>query len=157
MTAMKHILVLTVFLVASVATAEEFGRVSGGEIKLVPKGTSNFSGSFGVSMANHSGRGYEGTLGGTLVDDRVWFFAAGQHQERRIFTGFENLGFPQQTVSSTFDTKLVANIGDRQNLAGSFNMGTQPLVPSNFLSLRYTGVISSNMFFNVSVSRHSAD
>jgi hypothetical protein len=157
MTAMKHILVVAVFLIASVAAAEEFGRVSGGEMKLVPKGNSSFSGSLGVSMSNQSGRGYEGTLGGTLVDDRVWFFAAGQHQERRIFTGFEDLGFPQQTVSNTFDTKLVANIGDRQNLAASFNMGTQPLIPSNFLSLRYTGVISSNMFVNVSVSRLSTD
>lgn len=152
----RALVLVLLTLIASAAFAEEFGRVSGGEMKLVTKGRSQFSGSLGMSLSDRSEPGYEGTLGGTLVDDRVWFFASAQQQDRRIFTNFEGLAIPEQRVATMLDTKVVANIGDRQNLAASFNTGGQPFVPTNFLSLRYTGVISSNMFFNATISRSSA-
>ena len=152
-------------LTVTIAAAEEFGRVSGGEIKLVPKGSSQLSGSLGISTSDQSERGYEGTLGGELVDERVWFFATARHQEQRLFTGFEQMELPQHAVANMFGAKVTGNIGDRQNLSASFDAARQgftiapgvagPIVPTSFLSLRYTGVISSNSFFNVSFSRSS--
>jgi hypothetical protein len=159
------LLLLIAHLTVAIASAEEFGRVSGGEIKLVPKGSSQLSGSLGISASDQSERGYEGTLGGERVDERVWFFATARQEDRRVFTGFEQMELSRHAVANMFGAKVTGNIGDRQNLSASFDAARQPLtlepgfagavVPTNFLSLRYTGVISSNSFFNVSFSRSS--
>ena len=45
-------------------------------------------------------------------------------------------------------SNLAASLGDRNSLGASF----RTTIPSSFLSLRYTGIVSSNMFFTAKVS-----
>jgi hypothetical protein len=148
------------------ATSSEFGRASGGEIEVMTKGPKNFSGSLAASFGSFGTRGYEGTLGGTLFQDRLWFFAAGQQQDQRLFARVPEMRLPAGVVSNAVDAKLMGQLGDRHNFAASFQNARQPyaaipdavtgVVPSSFLTMRYTGIVTSSMFFNVSISRSSA-
>ncbi|SRR6266571_33806 len=123
-------------------SSAEFGRASGGQLDLVVKTPSQFSGSLGLTTALSNGLGrYGATFGGTAVKDRVWFFATADHNEMR---------FPS-TVS--------ANLGDRNSLGTSFRTQKNMMpaaIPSSFLSLRYTGIVSSNMFVTATVSQTSS-
>lgn len=145
------------------ATSSEFGRVSAGEVELLPKQTRKLSGSLGFTMSKS--RGYEATLGGTLVEDRLWFFASAQQHDARLTSGVAQTQLPERAVAGALDAKLTGQLGDRQTFDAFFEAGRQPyattpdaragVTPSSFLSLRYTGVVSSNMFFNASFSRSS--
>ncbi len=153
MTSKSAVALLVIQLIAAVALAQEttapavFSHGSGGEIALLTKQSSRLSGTLGMSWSGL--KGFEGTLGGTLIKDRAWFFASAS----------------DQPISRTIDTKVNAQLGDRQDFAASFSAARQPLVmspaitvdsiPSSFLSLRYTGVVSSNLFFTASVSQRS--
>jgi len=103
-----------------------------------------------AAMASLShGKGFDATLGGTLVKDRVWFFASGERSEPLF-------------ASQYGDAKMIAQLGDRQSLATSFAASRQAglttgttlaaPIPSSFLSLHYTGIVSSNMFVTASFS-----
>lgn len=130
--------------------AQEFGRVDGGQIKVLTKAPKKMSGSLGISRSSQAANGYEATLGGEILDDRIWFFAAASI-------------LPEVSVSSrvgTVDAKLDGQLGSRSTLGASFSqqetqeIGAMPAIaPSSFLSLRYTGVISENIFFNASATR----
>jgi hypothetical protein len=135
----------------------EFNRTSGGQIEVLSRHARNFSGSLGMRMMGSSAaKGYEATLGGTVIEDRLWFFAAAQKQQGSWFAS----ALPQ--MARPFDAggasgKLSAQIGDRNSLIGSFGAAreTSPVmldrsIPSSFLSLRYTGTVSSSMFFSAS-------
>src|SRR5437764_15373385 len=61
---------------AATAPGSEFGRASGGDIELMTKHAKPFSGTF--SLTQGSSRGYGLSLCGTLVPDRIWFFASAQ-------------------------------------------------------------------------------
>lgn len=145
-------LFLTLMMAAGVF-AQEFGSVSGGQIKVLTKAPKKMSGSLGVSRSSQAVNGYEATLGGELLDDRIWFFAAASI-------------LPEVSVSSrvgTLDAKLDTQLGSRSTLGASFSQQqgegalasnfVPAIVPSSFLSLRYTGVISENIFFNASATR----
>ena len=140
----------------------EFSRTSGGQIEVLSKHARNFSGSLGMRMMGSSAaKGYEATLGGTVIEDRLWFFATAHQQQGSWFAS----RLPQ--IAQPFDAggasgKLSAQIGDRNSFIGSFVAGreTSPVmlggsIPSSFLSLRYSGTVSSNMFFSASFSGRS--
>jgi hypothetical protein len=57
-------------------SAIEFGRASGGTIHAIAKAPRQLSGSLSLTQSTgaRSGRGYDATLGGELLDERVWFF-----------------------------------------------------------------------------------
>ncbi len=59
-------------------SAIEFGRASGGTIHAIAKAPRQLSGSLSLTQSSGTryGRGYDGTLGGELLDDRMWFFAS---------------------------------------------------------------------------------
>lgn len=158
-------------------TSSEFSRGYGGEVELLTKQTRSFSGSLGVTMAQ-SGfggglGGYEATLGGTILEDRLWFFATAQRHESRFISRVAPMQLPERAVTGAVDAKLTGQLGDRQTLAAFFQAAqnvapasaggqfatTQAALtgvdPSSFLTLRYTGIVSSNMFFNASFSRRS--
>lgn len=156
------VLFLSLLLAASAfaqdATApvdSEFGRASGGAVDLMTKGAKPISGTLGLSLGSSSTHGYGLTLGGTLVPDRVWFFAAG---ERRTSLLSSQYGVSRADVPA-FDAKMIGQIGDRQNLAASFSDTKQPTwtagttLPTSFLSLHYTGIVTDNMFFTASFSQ----
>ena len=135
------------------ARAGEFGRVSGGQIESITKQPRKLSGSLAItrsdSILGSALKGYEGTLGGTIVEDRLWFFASAQQQSGLRFA----TSIPE-TQQRDFDratfVKSAAQLGDRHVLDASFGAG-----PSSFLSLRYDAALSSNMFFSGSFSRGS--
>jgi hypothetical protein len=134
------------------ARAAEFARVSGGQIEAITKQPRKLSGSLGMTRSNSNLgmglKGFEATLGGTLVEDRLWFFASALQQE-----GFRFATPVPEIRQRDFDratfAKSTAQLGDRHVLDASFGAG-----PSSFLSLRYDAAVSSNMFFSGSVSRH---
>ena len=131
-------------LFATAVFAQEFGRTSGGDIDLITKHPRQLSGSLGFSAG--SATGFDGTLGGTLVKDRVWFFATAEKNQQPLFA----------SPSQNSNAKLTANLGDRQTLATSFaasRQSTPVALPSSFLSLHYTGIVSSNMFITGSFSQ----
>ena len=123
-------------------SSAEFGRASGGQLDLAVKAPSHFSGSLGLRTALNNGlRGYGATFGGTLVKDRLWFFATADHNEMR------------------FPSTVRANLGDRNSLGASFRTQRNVMpatIPSSFLSLRYTGIVSSNMFVTATMSQTSS-
>lgn len=165
---------------SSLAAPYEFGRVSGGEIDLITKHSRRLSGSLGMTMSrsqlpvatgrNGTTNGYDATIGGTILEDRLWFFASALQSDAsltsRFATALPQTGTSDRAVSRGIDSKFSAQIGDRQSLAASFAAGRELGVmtavnvaapnPASFLSLRYTGVVSNNMFFNASFSRRSA-
>ncbi len=156
---------------AAVAAPDEFGRVSGGELNVITKHSDRFSGSFGIGMSRSqmpfatgtsgSLNRYNATLGGTIVPDRAWFFASAEKSNSLFSPPFAS-ALPQSMRADTrrIDTNMSAQIGDRQSLAASFASGQYPGVttatlPTSFMSLHYTGVVSPNSFFSATFSRTS--
>lgn len=125
---------LALILLAPVAFAQsaEYGQVSAGTIDMTTKQARQFSGS--LSFA--TGLGLGASFGGTAVKDRVWFFASGE-RSRSVF----NTSVPLRTTE----------------INTSFVKTAPPLtLPSSFLTLHSTSVLSPNSFvtFDVSQSRH---
>jgi hypothetical protein len=110
----------------------EFSRASGGEIGALVKRPNGLSLSLGMTSGTNL-KQYESSLGGTVIQDRLWFFSAAQTTQRGV-------------------GKVSAPFTDHQNLAASV---ARPL-PSSFLSLHSTGIASSKGFFSATVSRESA-
>ena len=140
---------------AAPASPAEFERASGGAIELMTKHARPFSGT--LSLTQGGSRGYGATLGGTLVPDRVWFFASALKS-----TPLATSQYVQQPAAApALDAKVLGQVGDRQNLAASFAKTQQtPMMTtdtsfgsSTFLSLRYTGIVSDNMFVTASFSQ----
>lgn len=138
-------------------SSAEFGRASGGQIDLSVKAPSQFSGSLSATMSRSAGPSmfgfnrYAGTAGGTIVKDRVWFFATAEQNSVPFSSTI-----PQ---SPQFDAKMSAELGSRNSLGALFlqrGASMQMGVPSSFLSLHYTGIVSSNSFFTATVSHSQA-
>jgi hypothetical protein len=148
-------LLVTQIFAAALMAQTQYGTVSGGEVELLTKGPRKVSGSLGVTRSSQNLNGYEATLGGTLIQDRVWFFAAASLMPEMSLTS--SVG-----AVNSIDARLDAQLGSRSTLGASFSKSeataVSPVmqsVPATFLSLRYTGVVSDNIFFNASFLRHS--
>jgi hypothetical protein len=135
------------------APAPEFGRASGGQIEMITKQPSKLSGSFAITRSDSnlsSGlKGYEATLGGTIVEDRLWFFGTAQQQNGSRFATAAPV-IQQRDLDRAAFAKSTAQLGDRHVLDASFGAG-----PSSFLSLRYQAAVSNNMFISATFSRDS--
>jgi hypothetical protein len=143
---------------AGAAFAQEFGRASGGELEVGIKTPSKLSGSLSIELpflSSNGGKRGGATFGGALVKDRLWFFGSAEQMTSPRFS----------PAAGGFDTNLSAQLGDRQSLGAALRSGrdlavaqpSTPLLttPSSFLSLRYTGIVSSNSFFTASFARSS--
>ena len=148
-------------LVTASAFAQEFGRDFGGEIEATMKRPNMLSGSLGLSLTRSTqpfgtlgnGRSYDGTFGGTIVKDRMWFFGTAQMQQQP--TGFVTATPGTPTIALGTMTAAMSN--RNQALTTSFDRTANfASVPSSFMSLHYTGIISSNSFFTASVTRHTS-
>ncbi len=141
----RPILLAVLALFATAAFAQE------ATLDMRPKHSSTLDGSLGITKGH--GTGFDMTLGGTAVKDRVWFFASAERTQPMFASAT-----PVTSDIRTIDAKAIANIGDRQNLAATFASATapalaQPLsVPSNFLSMHYTATVTSNSFFTMDFS-----
>jgi hypothetical protein len=154
-------------------SSAEFGRASAGEIVLRPKSSAPLSGSLELLLPAGGSPGYGVTAGGTLIQDRLWFFASASHQELSS-SRFSNLALPENVTSSAAGGKVDGQLGGAHDFSAFFEAARRPqlstsdsssfggapasfgaAVPSSFLSLRYTGVVSSNTFFSASFARSS--
>lgn len=136
-------------------STSEFGRASGGTIEALAKGSRKTSGSLGLTHATLGGQGYEATLGGELLSDRIWFFGAGSVLPRTRFS----------SDLRAIDGKATAQPVDWTSVTASFTRMQQPLfapdprrndaLSSSFLSLRSTSVLSDRMSLNFSFSQQS--
>lgn len=125
--------VLATLLLASAAMAQsaEFGRASGGTIDAIAKAPRQTSGSLSLSRGT-GGTGYEGTFGGEVLKDHLWFFGAASV-------------LPQVRFTQPVDWKTAAT---------SFR-ATPAQQPdfSKFLTLRTTAVLSDQTTLGVTFSR----
>lgn len=125
-----------IFVGAAVASAQsaEFGRFLGGQVDVAFKAPRHAYGSLGLS----SDRSALASFGGTLIEDRAWFFATAARTQ----------------TAPQFDSRLFGNLGDRNSIAATFRTegNTRTFAAPSFLSLHYTGIVSSNAFFTASVS-----
>jgi hypothetical protein len=129
----RPLLALLFTLICGVSFAQssdEFGRASAGLVELSVKSPTRLSGSLGLTTS----RGYGATFGGTVVNDRLWFFGTAERNQTRV---------PQ--IATNWNA-----IGSRNSLAASSIKSVT--IPSSFMSLHYTGIVSSNSFFTAKVS-----
>jgi hypothetical protein len=149
-------------LIALAVPAQESAelRGSGGQIVVTPKGAAPFSGSLELSLSSGSdvfGRGnspaYGVTAGGTLLQDRLWFFGSASRQESSP-SRFRELQLPENATTTALGARLNGQLGGAHDFSASSFTGTGT-APSSFLSLRYNGLLSSNTLFGASITRSS--
>jgi hypothetical protein len=168
----------------------EYGRFTGGVVSAITKsGGNEFSGSIRDSLDNpkwtaksistqatpvdHINSTYEGTLGGRIIRDRLWFFVAARQAKtlanRSIvaITTLPNPAIGAYTVTSSNprqEYKLTANLTQKHSLVGSYlnndvkadvncqltcidirTLNTAGVEnPNNFKTLHYNGIITNN-------------
>ncbi len=132
------------------AISAEYGGFTGGVVNSITKsGGNQFSGSLRDSLTNPSwsqrttgqnnagtklldklGSIYEGTLGGYILKDRLWFFGAGrdtksdaQRSLRTVPLGDatrQSLDFTTSTKETRYEAKLTAQITAKHNINASY-------------------------------------
>jgi hypothetical protein len=136
----------------------EWGRFSGGVINLITKhGGNTFSGAARMSMTNPSwsqetpfekssgvkhrdllSKYYEGTLGGPIMRDRLWFFVAGRSENSKTAQTFRETGVPNTlgVDNKRGEVKLTGTLAPNHTIQGSFV--NNPTEQSNRASLNIT-------------------
>lgn len=155
---------LTLLLAASAfaqsdpAPANEFGRATGADVRAIVKGPRTLSGTLSLSSSGGStrGRGYEGSIGGEIIRDKMWFFGAAS-----MLPGL------QASQLTGLNTKVTAQPVDWSNVTASFQQLRQPNAISplqqqdfrsldgSFLALRSTTMLSDRMMMNFSYTQSS--
>ncbi len=170
----------------------EYGRFTGGVINAVTKqGGNTFAGSFRTTFNNDDWQSqppipvtftdkvvptYEGTLGGPIWRDRIWFFGAGRYNKNE-YAGQTvvptSLSFPRADTNTRYEAKLTATPFQNHTFTGSYTnnlmeqagyyFNSLPLLdlepvhtrqlPNDLLSLNYNGVLASNLFVEAQYSR----
>lgn len=172
----------------------EFGRFTGGVVNSITKsGGNEFSGSFRDSFTNPSWTSvsdfpgdkkdpdilnevYEGTLGGRIIRDRLWFFTAGRFFETSTATANTlGAGGPPIVVDSEqlrYELKLTGAITPRHNLWASYldspltatnnvqlgvweEAGMDPEIEqgNDFMAARYNGIITNNLLIEAGYAK----
>lgn len=166
----------------------EYGRFTGGVVSTLTKsGGNEFTGSLRDSMTNPAwtdktpfrdsqGRPqadpldkidkiYEGTLGGRILRDRLWFFGAGRFAETAAqrSTAFTNLQFTNTIEETRWEGKLTGQVTPNHNLVVSyldieltelnnsfgaildtFSIVPSRSLPNSLMSVHYSGILASN-------------
>jgi hypothetical protein len=130
-------------------------RGDGGELSVLVKRPSQLSGTFGFTFGGNRSNALTGSFGGTLVPDRVWFFASAQRDEHPLTAIY---GVPAaDRVTPVIDGKVIAQLGSAQSLSGSFfsNQAFLTGQRSDFRTLHFTNMLSPSAFFSLSASQNS--
>ena len=169
------------------AISAEFGHFTGGVVTAISKsGGNSFTGSLRDTVTNPSWttkgnlqttdatdkifNNYEGTLGGRIIRDRLWFFTAGRYNkldfERRFGrtpTDAVGLTFPYSDTERRIELKMTGQLTQAHSLTGSYfdihqteknyPFGT-PLetsaldasrsLPNRFYTVDYNGILTNN-------------
>jgi hypothetical protein len=164
----------------------EYGRFSGGVVTVITKsGGNQFSGTFRTNFTNDAwteetpfeesagrerndklNQTYEGTLGGPILRDRLWFFAAGRWQSTEGSTPLPetNAPFTNTTENKRLELKgtstlapghtvqanFITNSTDRVRTAFGFSIdpavAEEPSFPNDLFVASYSGVFGSRLF-----------
>ncbi len=179
------------------AISAEFGRFTGGVVNAITKsGGNNFSGSLrdtatndkwtaksaapykvtgGVATpvvvgdpTNKIANVYEGTLGGRIVRDRLWFFVAGRSQKNSTQRTFarSSQAYDVGTDNKRYEGKLTAQVAPAHSLVFSYlnndtkntndcqltagcldptGLDAATSNPNKFYTAHYNGVLGSNL------------
>ena len=172
----------------------EFGRFTGGVVSAITKsGGNEFSGSFRDSLTNPSWTNasdfgepkaasstddtFEATLGGRIVRDRVWFFAAGRYAETQtqsFYTASTVERPPVVLTDERFEGKLTAQLTAKHSLIASYldyktertdwcqagcwdDFAIDPwyAAPRYLGTASYNGILTSNVLVEVGYSTRS--
>jgi outer membrane receptor protein involved in Fe transport len=163
----------------------EYGRFTGGVVNAVTRSGGNVtSASFRTSFSNDNWRTvspfdepkanrtvpmYETTLGGPIVQDRLWYFAAARVSDKTVArqTGYTNQAYEYRNDEKRLEAKLtgafsptqrlsVGYTGIRQEETNSAWPGSSSVMdlaslttrqlPQNLVAAHYTGTFGSNFF-----------
>lgn len=171
----------------------EYGRFSGGVINTITKsGGNDFSGSFRTDFTNSSWRDetpfqkskdqsntaktnfdYQATLGGPILKDRLWFFAAGRMADRTTTQTFQEtgIGYDQLDNNKRLEAKLTGSLNQNHRLQASYlyneSEQTQPsmsisidpatlytrTLPNSLIVANYHGILSPSLFLEAQYSQ----
>ena len=169
----------------------EYGRFTGGVVNTITKsGGNTFSGSFRDNLTNPAWRDktphpteadhiddiseiYEATLGGRIIRDRLWFFAAGRMREteEQRFTTLTNLPYALGRSETRYEGKLTGQLTPSHSLTGSYIDITDDLtndiqgtildyaslidrsLPNTLMSVIYNGVLSQSFLLEANYAQ----
>ena len=178
----------------------EFGRFSGGVVNAITKsGGNSFSGSARMNLTNPSWitatpfevskgqatvdsahpdtmfRTYEGTFGGPIVKDRLWYFVSGRYASTNAPTtlAVSGLVLTQQDLNKRGEVKLTATLSQNHTIQGGYlnnprtisnSSGLQSFVidpksesnvndPNWYYFTNYKGVLKNNLFVEAQYSQ----
>jgi hypothetical protein len=174
----------------------EYGRFTGGVINAITKSGGNaFSGSFRTNFSNPSwtketpfalqkgnlnqsklSESYEGTLGGPIVKDRLWFFGAGRWSTAPVSEPLPVTNTPHVTTTKNRrgEVKLTGTVAQNHTIQGgylnnhnadqnvtpghfTFTLDRASLLPNEvepnwYYYTNYHGVLSSNLLVEAQFS-----
>lgn len=176
----------------------EYGRFSGGVVNLITKRGGNlFSGSLRLNLTNpawsqetpfEEARGterasklskfLEGTFGGPVVKDRLWFFTATRRERSDAQGALAYVGTPVVTATENdrYEVKLTGTVAAGQQVQGSYVDSTtkddnraslSPAVslesgvfinrqtPQSLFATSYNGVVGNRAFVNAQYSQRA--
>ncbi len=134
----------------------EYGRFTGGVVNAITKSGGNFfSGSLRLNMSNPAwstvtpfeashgsthpdqlGKNWEGTFGGPILKDRLWFFGAGRLENTTSAQTFSRTGLANTETDKNRrgEIKLTATLAPSQTIQGGYlnnltTMTGRPAVP----------------------------
>jgi outer membrane receptor protein involved in Fe transport len=172
----------------------EYGRFSGGVVNAITRSGGNaFSGSGRLNLANPGwstetpfevsngvehknslNQSWEGTFGGPLVRDRLWFFAAGRYEnlERPNALNVTGFAYTQQDLDKRAELKLTGSLDPNHTIAGgfvnspveqtnrpSFSFAIDPRtldnrrLPNSYYYTTYNGILSSKLLVEARYSQ----
>jgi hypothetical protein len=178
------------------AVSAEYGRFTGGVVSTLTKsGGNEFRGSLRDTLTNGAwtkrtpwagqpdpldkvNNAVEGTLGGFLLKDRLWFFAAGRKAEASLdrFTALTDIAYRVDSREERWDVKVTQQITGRHSLVASYidtslaetnaidpdrggrvadlaSLIPKRLQPARLLALTYEGLLAQNTFAEIHGSR----
>jgi len=174
------------------AISAEYGRFTGGVVTAISKsGGNTFTGSLRDSLTNPKWTAqtplgeprpdnkvfnvYEGTVGGRILRDRLWFFSAGRYRKRDQQQSLFRQ--PAQTYTSSdrerrLEGKLTAQITPKHSLVGSYfdihrdqinncfgncyettALDSPRSLPNSFATINYNGLLTNSAAIEASYAR----
>ena len=176
------------------AISAEYGRFTGGVVTAVSKsGGNQFSGSLRDSLTNPKwgestpleetrlddlSETYEGTLGGRIIRDRLWFFTAGRYVKQGQANFFNESSVPYSTdrEQMRIEGKLTGQITPKHSLVGSIldlqdeisnrclggggcweqrSLASAESLPQDLLSFHYNGILTNNLLLEANYAESS--
>jgi hypothetical protein len=169
--------------VSTGAISAEYGRFGGGVVNMITRsGGNTFSGSFRTTFNNDAWRSrtpyptdstvdkitpvFEGTLGGPIMRDKIWFFGAGRFtkpEENRTLA-VTGLNYATSTDERRYEGKVTYALNPGNNVKVAYTKRTTAVTNNRFGTImdlaslydnstdqylyttNYTGVVSSNFF-----------